>query len=233
MDYRERFADPEELQRLAMEAHQSGVWTALPGIIVSFNPANATAVVQPAIKATVASPDFTTKQVPRALCADVPVVFPHGGGFHLTFPVSPGDECLLIFSARCIDAWWQSGGVQAAAHPRMHSLSDAFAILGPLSRPNVPGGSAPMPLVKERAAGALEAHASAHTSGAGIHTNAVQLRSTSGAVSISLEASSATITAPVTTVSGNLSIGTGATGTFTAASGETVTVQDGVIINIF
>lgn len=36
----------------------------------------------------------------------------------------------------------------------------------------------------------------------------------------------------VTTVSGVLSVGTGATGTFTTASGDIVTVQDGIITNI-
>jgi phage gp45-like len=37
---------------------------------------------------------------------------------------------------------------------------------------------------------------------------------------------------PDVQVTGNLSVGTGATGTFGAASGETVTVQQGIITNI-
>ncbi|ALD79411.1 Phage-related protein [Citrobacter portucalensis] len=52
----------------------------------------------------------------------------------LTFPVNPGDECLLVFSDRCIDFWWQNGGVQEAVDPRQHDLSDAFAIVGPQSQ---------------------------------------------------------------------------------------------------
>lgn len=61
---------------------------------------------------------------------DVPVVFPGGGGFALTFPVAAGDECLVVFASRCIDAWWQSGGVGEPMEPRMHDLSDGFALVG-------------------------------------------------------------------------------------------------------
>jgi phage baseplate assembly protein gpV len=44
--------------------------------------------------------------------------------------------------------------------------------------------------------------------------------------------SSVLLDAPSVTTTGNLTVGTGATGTFTAASGQTVTVQAGIIINI-
>ena len=59
-----------------------------------------------------------------------------GGGFTLTFPVNPGDECLLMFCERSIDLWQNQGGVQQPSARRFHSLSDAFAIMGLHSRPN-------------------------------------------------------------------------------------------------
>jgi len=37
---------------------------------------------------------------------------------------------------------------------------------------------------------------------------------------------------PVLTTTGNVSVGTGATGTFSTPTGQTVTVQDGIIVNI-
>ena len=64
------------------------------------------------------------------------VVFPGGGGFALTFPVAAGDECLVVFASRCIDAWWQSGGVGEPMEPRMHDLSDGFALVGVRSQPH-------------------------------------------------------------------------------------------------
>jgi hypothetical protein len=36
----------------------------------------------------------------------------------------------VVFASRCIDGWWQSGGVQPPAEFRMHDLSDGFAIPG-------------------------------------------------------------------------------------------------------
>ncbi|STF64297.1 putative phage related protein [Escherichia coli] len=39
-----------------------------------------------------------------------------------------------IFADRCIDFWWQSGGIQETVDDRMHDLSDAFCIVGPQSQ---------------------------------------------------------------------------------------------------
>ena len=57
-------------------------------------------------------------------------------------PIQPGDECLVVFADMCIDAWWQSGGIQNQIDRRRHDLSDGFAICGFKSQPNtVPGYS--------------------------------------------------------------------------------------------
>ncbi|EOY8740663.1 Gp138 family membrane-puncturing spike protein, partial [Klebsiella michiganensis] len=93
-----------------------------------------TAVVQPAIRYIERDNDGNKATKDYPLLVDVPVVFPRGGGCTLTFPVSEGDECLVIFADRCIDFWWQSGGVQEPVDGRMHDLSDAFCIVGPQSQ---------------------------------------------------------------------------------------------------
>jgi phage baseplate assembly protein gpV len=143
MDRRERFSDPLEALRAAQDGRLTELWTALPGIVESYDPQAMTVVVQPAIKGVVSRPDGTSRAVALPLLVDVPVVFPAGGGFALTFPVAAGDDCLVVFAARCIDAWWQSGGVQAALEPRMHNLSDGFALVGPFAQPRrLPGVSA-------------------------------------------------------------------------------------------
>jgi len=109
----------------------------LPGIIESFDPIACTCTVQPALKGQSADELGNMKSAPLPLLVDVPVVFPRGGGCTITFPVKAGDECLVVFSDRCIDFWWQSGGVQETVDPRQHDLSDAFAIVGPQSQANV------------------------------------------------------------------------------------------------
>ncbi|MGK3134884.1 Gp138 family membrane-puncturing spike protein [Pantoea trifolii] len=111
----------------------------LPGIIESFDPIACTCTVQPALKGQTADELGNLTSAPLPLLVDVPVIFPRGGGCTITFPVKAGDECLVVFSDRCIDFWWQSGGVQEPVDPRQHDLSDAFAIVGPQSQANVIG----------------------------------------------------------------------------------------------
>lgn len=137
MDRRERYVDDEELLRAALEAHQTGVWTALPGIIQAFDVTSQTATVQAAIKISVPLQDGTYQSQALPLLLDCPVQFPGAGGFALTFPVEAGDECLVVFASRCIDAWWQSGAVSEQAELRLHDLSDGFVLLGFSSQPNV------------------------------------------------------------------------------------------------
>ncbi|ECF6065904.1 translation initiation factor IF-2 [Salmonella enterica subsp. diarizonae] len=102
---------------------------AIPGIILSFDPDAVTCTVEVALRGVVGERATELKPL-----VDVPVIFPRGGGCTLTFPVKEGDECLLIFADRCIDFWWQSGGVQETVDPRQHDLSDAFCIVGPQSQ---------------------------------------------------------------------------------------------------
>lgn len=121
----------------AQRSAQSKLWTSLPGIIQSFDDVAMTCVVQPAIQAFVTTDDGAQVLTTLPLLLDCPVQFPAGGGCTLTFPVKPNDECLVVFASRCIDSWWQSGGIQAQAELRMHDLSDGFALLGFRSQPRV------------------------------------------------------------------------------------------------
>jgi hypothetical protein len=117
-----------------MEGKQAEIWTALPGIVQSFDPAAMTVTVQPAVQGSIQDESGASSACNLPLLTDVPVVFPSGGGFSLTNPIKPGDEALVIFSSRCIDGWWQGGGVGAVAEDRMHDLSDGIAIVGPRSQ---------------------------------------------------------------------------------------------------
>src|ERR1022692_1972304 len=141
MDYRERFGPREEGIRLAMQANQVGIWTAMPGIIQSFNtdkPGSITAVIQLALLGVIQNPDDSYSTTILPILYDVPVIFPSGGGCSLTFPLAKGDECLVVFASRCIDSWWQNGGTQnLPMETRLHDLSDGFCIPGPYSQPRV------------------------------------------------------------------------------------------------
>lgn len=125
---------PATLHQGQLDAHQGSIWTALPGIILSVDLKAMTCQVQPAIQAIERDPQGNKTDVSLPPLVDVPIVFPHGGPYAQTFPVAKDDECLVVFASRCIDNWWQSGGVQPQFEQRQHDLSDGIAIIGPWSQ---------------------------------------------------------------------------------------------------
>lgn len=132
--------DAEEAQRVVLDGRQSTIWTAMPGIVKAVDLTKMTVSAQLAIQGVIENEDGSTQSINLPLLVDVPIVFPSAGGFTITFPIAVGDEVLVVFASRCMDSWWQSGGVGRPMEARMHDLSDGFAIPGPKSQPNVVGG---------------------------------------------------------------------------------------------
>lgn len=125
------------MQRYALDGRQAMLWTSFPAIVTSVNFAQMTCEAQPAIKGVVTNPDGSETYVDLPKLVDVPIIFASSGGFILTLPMKVDNEVLVSIANRCIDSWWQSGGVQIPAEFRMHDLSDGFAFPGPRSLPNV------------------------------------------------------------------------------------------------
>ncbi|WP_323837689.1 phage baseplate assembly protein V [Photorhabdus africana] len=130
----ERLNRPEAVFFAMQEVISAGLYVSLPCIIQSFDADAVTITAQPAIRWKIRQKDGELESVSLPLLVDVPVIFPRGGGVTLTFPIRAGDECLVVFADRCIDYWWQSGGVQEPVDPRQHNLSDGFALIGPQSQ---------------------------------------------------------------------------------------------------
>ncbi|MGA4365438.1 Gp138 family membrane-puncturing spike protein [Pantoea ananatis] len=159
----------------------------LPGIVQSFDPETCTCTIQPAIADQGVDEKGQIQSAPLSLLTDVPVIFPRGGGCTITFPVKAGDECLVVFSDRCIDFWWQNGGVQEPVDPRQHDLSDAFAFVGPQSQAQKISG---------------------------ISTTSVQVRTDDGSSFIELmQGGNVNITTPLLTVNGNVQVNGSVTST--------------------
>ncbi|HHS9739306.1 TPA: Gp138 family membrane-puncturing spike protein [Raoultella ornithinolytica] len=212
--------DREVYDSILKGAKQS-IRVSMPGIIKSFDPETVTCVVEVSIY--IPKPESAEgKSIDRLgqdnvfypLILDAPVIFPRGGGCTLTFPVKEGDECLVVFADRCIDFWWQSGGVQNGSRGRMHDYSDAFVIPGPQSQAKKISG---------------------------ISTTAAQLRTDDGSAFIELAAGgditattagSATINAPEiilngnVTINGNLSQGMGDSGGSATMLGPVTVTND-------
>ncbi len=208
-------AVPEDAAAAAIDSALKNVHTTLPGVIVSFDALRQTATVQPAIQRVFAGIGPTN----LPLCVDCPVEFPSGGGFVLTFPVQPGDECVIAFSERCIDNWYVDGRFAPPADYRLHDLSDAIVRVG----------------IRNQA-----------KSIPGFRTDGAELRSLDGMTRVTVQLNTIEIVAPnglfvnaetslqgSLDVSGNVTVGNGASGVFTSLDGLTITVQDGIVTNIF
>lgn len=106
---------------------------AMPGIVRDYDPVTQTVSVQPAVRDRRLGLGY--EDLPLLL--DVPVFFPGGASVAMCYAIAPGDECLVVFSDACMDAWFHSGGLQNPVVPRRHDLSDGFALVGFRSAPNV------------------------------------------------------------------------------------------------
>ncbi len=155
---------------------------ATPGRVVSFDAVKQTCVVQPLIQEMILLPPPTTQQNPAPGVTqniptpvtiepiqDVPIFMLRVPGWSITLPVVEGTECLLLFADSCIDGWWETGKLAPPYDRRRHDLSDAFALFGPWSQPNVLSGYS---------------------------TNSLQIRSDDQTVMVELAAGRVTIIAP-------------------------------------
>jgi hypothetical protein len=138
MDRQERINSFAPAISAAMQGLQASIWTAMPGIVVSYSPTTQSAEILIAIQPQVRNQQGTWKNVTIAVLPDVPVDWPGGGGACLTFPLQAGDEGIVVFGSRCINAWWSQGGVQPQEEFRMHNLSDGMFIPRLRSKPKVP-----------------------------------------------------------------------------------------------
>lgn len=210
--------DPAVGLRVALQSFQQTVWTALPAIVTAYDPNKMTIQAQPTVQARVSDALGNKAWVNLPICQDVPVVFPQAGGFALTFPIAEGDEVLLVFASRCIDAWWQNGGIGVQAELRMHDLSDGFAFLGPCSQPKViPGVSTRNVELRARDHGGYvaitpELEVIVHGLDVTIEASVNRVAIVAGATvditapSVVVHADSVTINAALTTINGHVDI---------------------------
>lgn len=119
----------------AIDAALADVRVSLPAEIVKFDDMTQLAVVKPLLKETHENEEETEVVQSLPVISNVPVQFPRAGGFVLTFPVQPGDPCLLVFSDRALDKWIDSAKDSDPVDLRRHALSDAIAILGVSAKP--------------------------------------------------------------------------------------------------
>jgi hypothetical protein len=136
MDRLERTGNLADAIDTTVSAAAARIWTALPAVVQSVDFERQTLTAQPALLGSQALESGDTQTVSMPLLVDVPICYPRCADFALTLPIKAGDEVLIVFAARCIDSWWQNGGVDnVPAEQRICDLSDGFAVLAPTSQP--------------------------------------------------------------------------------------------------
>jgi hypothetical protein len=69
-------------------------------------------------------------EVELPVFAEVPPIFLQGGSTYDAFPLSVGDYCMLFFTERCTDGWYNGQDNVLPLEYRMHDYSDGFALVG-------------------------------------------------------------------------------------------------------
>lgn len=177
------------------------------GQVESFNPENQTVsvTIQHKISRTDAYGNRVLFDYP--LLKDLPVVVLGGGNSHITFPISKGDQCLVLFNDYEIDQWWVSKEPRPSEFRREHDISDGFALVGVHSLVDLIQGYSQY----------IDLHYSADS-------NII--------VGDTVEVNNSTINLNGTTIASDLHSQTGATGDFVSQDNKTVTVVDGIITSI-
>lgn len=125
-----------EVIRFAMDNRLLDVHTALPGRVHNYYPDTQTADINPVVRRAIERLDGEVEfeDLPLLLYS-VPIAWPRGGGYYLHFPLSRGDDVLLIFPEVDPDGWrvnYENPPKQVfdPATIGRHGLSGAFAIPG-------------------------------------------------------------------------------------------------------
>lgn len=100
------------------------------GRITAVNYENQTVDVQILYKRRSKDASLEDKLLDYPLLQQVPFVVLGGGSSRLTFPISVGDNCLLLFCDNEIDRWWATGESLPCIAEKHHDISDAFALVG-------------------------------------------------------------------------------------------------------
>lgn len=134
---------------------------------------------------------------------EVPVLTMQGGGSYTAYPIAVDDYCLLIFTERCFDRWYDGQDYQPPLELRMHDYSDGIAIVGvnPL-------------------AGAINIPTVIHQEGESTQTGDLTV---TGNIAASADASAASFT---------VGTEAGASGTIVTQGGQTLIAVNGIVTSI-
>ena len=116
----------------------SEVNTCYPAKVVAYDPSTQIAQCVLQVEDYYTGLDYSFRKQEAPVLVDVPVMTMQAGAFMMTFPVSVGDDCLLLFAQKGYDHWLYSGASETGLlneqptpdHYRAFDLSDGICIVG-------------------------------------------------------------------------------------------------------
>lgn len=217
----------ESAVKALFDYQMRNVFTAIPAKVMQVEDAGEQRVaVKPLINNVF--PDWEDSiEFPTIL--SVQLMFPSSSTSAITFPINAGDTVLLVFAQSCMDVFKSGDGTtQPPSDYRRFDKRDAIAIPGLF-----PFGMAINQQSKRTLTHSTDDVVMAHNLGTEAECE-IRLKPT-GKVEINgsqIDISSSTKIGGNLINTGNVTVGVGATGSFTTPLGQIVTVADGIITNI-
>lgn len=101
------------------------------GVVQEFNTETQLASVKIAMKQVVRINEDGTQELREyPLLLECPTFVLSGSNDFISFPISEGDNCLVLFNDRDIDTWLNAGDGGFPTTVRAHDLADAFCLVG-------------------------------------------------------------------------------------------------------
>ena len=217
----------ESAVKALFDYQMRNIFTAIPAKVMQVEDAGEQRVaVKPLINNVF--PDWEDSiEFPTIL--SVQLMFPSSSTSAITFPINAGDTVLLVFAQSCMDVFKSGDGTtQPPSDYRRFDKRDAIAIPGLF-----PFGMAINQQSKRTLTHSTDDVVMAHNLGTEAECE-IRLKPT-GKVEINgnqIDISSSTKINGNLINTGSVTVGVGATGSFTTPLGQIVTVADGIITNI-
>lgn len=117
------------LQKLLAD-DRADLHVALPGTVQSYDPAKQVADVKPTLKRVTRDQDDGRLVDTLPVVPAVPVCFPRGGTYFVTWPLAAGDSGLLVFCERDLSPWRATGQDSDPLDEGLHTLAGAVFLPG-------------------------------------------------------------------------------------------------------
>ena len=118
-------SDVETLRRV-IEARVTEIQVGVPSSVVSYDPSTGTCSAQPLVRRPLQDIDRVVfENLP--ILEDIPIVWPQGGGYAITFPIKKGDLVILVATTWNAHNAMNSGEISDPNELKFQSVSSVFA----------------------------------------------------------------------------------------------------------